>query len=250
MNPNNQENQVNLRQSTQVVRKASIMNKNNLRRYSVLAFILFVALFFTACQTTSAPIPQVSSVAITAPASTTLKVAETLTLTATVTGTSNPSQLVNWESDKPNIASINSSGQVTAIIAGSVTIKATSLADTTKFATITLTVAANAPVGDFSLDLPNGDTSIEVNSTQTVTVTVSPTGGFTSDVALSVSDIPEGITATLSATTITGGTGSSTLTITVDASYNGPNSPRLKVTGTSGTLSDSGFVSLNILPEE
>ena len=250
MNRSQKENQVTLGQNSQVTRKVPFMNTDNLRSFAVSAFILCAASFFTACQTTQAPASEVNSVSIATPSSTTINVGDTLALTATVNGMNNPSQLVIWESDNPAVATVSSSGQITAVTAGSVTIKASSFQDNTKFATITLTISQAVPNGDFSLDLPNGDVSIEINSTQTVTVTVSPTGGFTNDVALSVSDIPEGITVTLSPTSITGGSGSSTLTITVDASYNGLSSPKLRVTGTSGTLSDSGFVSLNILPEE
>ncbi len=106
------------------------------KRNSVIGILLFLVLLLAGCQTGA----QVSLVSIDAPASTTLRVAETLTLTAKVDGTNDPSQLVSWESDQPNVASVNSSGLVTALATGTATIKATSIEDNSKFGSLELTI--------------------------------------------------------------------------------------------------------------
>lgn len=106
------------------------------KRNSVIGILLSLALLLAACQTGA----QVRLVSIDAPVRTTLRVSETLNLTAKVDGTNNPSELVNWESEQPTVASVGSSGQVTALATGTATIKATSVEDSSKFATLVLTI--------------------------------------------------------------------------------------------------------------
>ncbi len=66
-----------------------------------------------------------------------IKIEGTTTLTATVTNATNTS--VTWDSLNPEIATVNA-GVVTGVAVGEATIKATSVEDTTKSATIVITV--------------------------------------------------------------------------------------------------------------
>ena len=72
---------------------------------------------------------------------TSVKVGETLQLSAVVSGTNNPSQEVTWTSSDTNTATVDGNGLVTGKAAGSVEITATSTLDKTKSDKITLTVA-------------------------------------------------------------------------------------------------------------
>jgi hypothetical protein len=70
----------------------------------------------------------------------TLEVGASLALTATVAATGTASTAVTWTSSDPVVATIDSSGAVTGLTAGTTTITATSNHDTTKSDAITLTV--------------------------------------------------------------------------------------------------------------
>ncbi len=101
--------------------------------------------------------------------------------------------------------------------------------------------------GDFALSaLPTSQTVVAGNSTS-YTVSVTPSGGFTGTVGLSVSGAPSGVTATLSPTSIGGGSGSSTLSISTSSSA-ATGTFTLTITGASGTLSHSATASLTVTP--
>jgi hypothetical protein len=91
--------------------------------------------------------------------------------------------------------------------------------------TVTLVVGAAGGGGDFALSATPSSRSLTVppdpNST-TYTITVTPSGGFTGAVALSVSGLPSGITASFKVK----GTCSAT-----------PGTSMLTITATSGSLS-------------
>ena len=87
----------------------------------------------------------VQKVTVTAPQPS-LKVGETITLTAQVEVFGNVSQTVTWSTNKAQVATVDpSSGAVTAVATGSVIITATSTVDITKKASCTLEVTAAAP---------------------------------------------------------------------------------------------------------
>ena len=87
----------------------------------------------------------VQKVTVTAPQPS-LKVGETITLTAQVEVFGNVSQTVTWSTNKAQVATVDpSSGAVTAVATGSVIITATSMVDITKKASCTLEVTAAAP---------------------------------------------------------------------------------------------------------
>ena len=89
--------------------------------------------------------PTVTSVKVTPTAKTIDLYTETsFTVTATVSGTNNPSQAVTWSSDS-NIAYVDQNGRVTCSDTGTAHITATSVVDTTKSGTCTLIVKDTTP---------------------------------------------------------------------------------------------------------
>jgi hypothetical protein len=82
-------------------------------------------------------------------------------------------------------------------------------------------------------------------ATSSMTVTVSPVGGFTGTVSLTTSVPSTGVTWTLSNPTITGGSGSSQLTITVTSSAKKGNHS-VTITGTSGSIVKTTTASFNV----
>ncbi|MBI6975138.1 Ig domain-containing protein [Pseudomonas lactis] len=76
-----------------------------------------------------------------APGTASIAVAATRQLTATV-APAGASQAVTWTSATPSVATVNSSGLVTGVAAGTSIITATSVADGTKTSTSTITVSA------------------------------------------------------------------------------------------------------------
>jgi uncharacterized protein YjdB len=76
------------------------------------------------------------------PASLSLTVGQNGQLNATVTVGNNASTAVSWTSDNPGVASVNNTGRVTAVSAGTANIRATSQADDTKFGQAVATVTA------------------------------------------------------------------------------------------------------------
>ena len=87
------------------------------------------------------PTPSVISVTV-SPSTLTLQLDGTSsdTLTATVIVSGGAAQTVNWTSSNTSVATVNSSGKVTAVAAGEAIITATSTVDNTKTGTCTVTV--------------------------------------------------------------------------------------------------------------
>ena len=162
--------------------------------------------------------PTVSSVTVSPSAlSLDLNGTKTGTLTATVNGDNNPSQDVTWSSSNTSIATVNSSGVVTAKAMGNVTITATSQQDGTKSGTCSVTVT-DSTVHVTGVTLNKNSTSIAVGGSETLTATVSPNNATNKSVTWTSSNTS---VATVSNGTITPvATGNSTITVTtVDGSY-------------------------------
>src|SRR5437879_1076659 len=109
--------------------------------------------------------------------------------------------------------------------------------------TATVMLVVNPPP-DFTLSaLPSSGTVAPGGSTS-YSVTISPTGGFTGPVTLSVSGLPSGANGSF---TPNPATGSSTLSVTT-----GPSTPlgtsTLTVTGVSGSLTHTTTVALTVRP--
>ena len=107
--------------------------------------------------------------------------------------------------------------------------------------TVTLTITAPS-AGDFSISASPGTVVTRTNSTALYTVSVTPSGGFSGNVTLSVSGVPGGASGSFSPNPIAGG--SSTLSVSTGSAAIG--NYTLTITGTSGVLSHSTSVSLKI----
>lgn len=111
----------------------------------------------------------VTSVSV-SPTSKTLNKGETVTLTATVSPSTATNKNVTWSSNNTSIATVDSTGKVTALAAGTATITVTT-ADGGKTATSTITVNPT-PVSGVSLD--QSAISLKVGASQTLVATVTP----------------------------------------------------------------------------
>ena len=153
----------------------------------------------------------------------TLDVNESETLIATITPGNATDQNVTWESDNTSVATVDTSGKVTAVGAGNTTIKATVDGKSAE-CSVTVKEAANVPVESVSLD----KTSLELTEggTGTLIATVEPSNATNKNVTWSsdnpsvatvnngvVSAVSEG-TATITVTTADGGK-TDTCTVTV-----------------------------------
>ena len=97
---------------------------------------------------------------------------ETAQLTATVKPDDATNKNVTWESSNTSVATVNATGEVTAIGAGTATITVTTV-DQSKTATCEVTVTA-APVPVTGVSLNKDSTSLTVGGTETLTATVKP----------------------------------------------------------------------------
>jgi len=91
-------------------------------------------------------------------------------------------------------------------------------------------------VPDFSISASPASRNVVAGNSATYTVTITPSGGFTATVALSVSGVPAGATASFSGSTLTIGTGRSAKSGT----------STLTITGAGGGKSHSTTVTLQI----
>lgn len=122
------------------------------------------------------PVPTVSSVVV-SPNALNLDLNGSLTgvLSATVNGTNNPSQSVNWSTGNSSVATVEN-GTVTAVGVGSTIITATSTVDNTKSGTCSVTVVDTTPKTLSSIAISgNYKTSFEVGDTFSFGGTVTAT---------------------------------------------------------------------------
>jgi hypothetical protein len=135
---------------------------------------------------------------------------------------------------QPFTTTANSSGQiVVSFTAGT--------ADAPKSSGIEIIPTTATP--DFAISATPASQTVTVGGSTTYTVSVSPQGGFTGTVSLSVSGLPNGATGTFNPTSIAGGSGSSTLSVTT-ASSTPTGSSTLTITGNNGSLTHSATVTL------
>ena len=107
-------------------------------------------------------------------------------------------------------------------------------------------LAVTAPTGAFTLSLSPIEQTVTVGGATAFQITVTPNSGFTQNVALSLSGLPNAATATFTPSTITGGSGTSmlvvsTTTSTVHCCY------RMTVTGTAGTQTSALTLPLAVI---
>ena len=209
-------------------------------RSTLALALLGLAIVLGACATNNAPpADSVTSVTIDQGDSS-LAVGDTLALTATVKVVGSASTAVTWSSSNATIASVSSSGTVTAHAVGSATITATSVFDTTKKGSISVTVGSttvdpnNIYVDDSAA--PGGNGSIAAPF-QTIAEGIAAvnTGGT---VHILAGTYPEDLYLTKALTL--SGAGRNSVVIVVDANATGPaSSAGMVVHGVSGvTLRD------------
>jgi len=127
--------------------------------------------------------PQVRSVAL-SQASAAVTVGQTQQLTATVVADGSLSTAVTWRTVNPAVATVSPSGIVTGIAAGSSTITAVSVADTTKRAAASITVTARALV-PVTVSLSPRPINLAPAQSQQLTVSVTADVGVTTAVTWS-----------------------------------------------------------------
>ncbi len=107
-----------------------------------------------------------------------------------------------------------------------------------------VTLVVNAPVTpDFSISASPSSQTVLPGSQTSYTTTVTPTGGFTGDVSLTVSGLPTGTTAAFSPSSIAGGSGVSSLNVSTSSSTPA-GTYTLTITGVNGALTHSTAVTL------
>ena len=106
---------------------------------------------------------------------TTIAIGANETLTATITPANADNQAVTWSSNNTAVASVDQTGKVTGVSAGTATITVTTQ-DGNKTATCTVTVPDPSadPVAVTGVSLNKTSTSLTVGATETLTATVAP----------------------------------------------------------------------------
>ena len=173
------------------------------------------------------------------PSTLNLKEDETGTLTATVEPSNATNKNVTWESSNTSVATVDASGLVTAVSAGTATITVTT-EDGDKTATCEVTVTA-ATVSVTGVTLNKTSTSLYVGDTETLTATVAPANATNKAVIWtssnpSVAKVENGVvtalacgTAVITATAADGSGASASCTVTV-SSYLPPANPNYRIT--------------------
>ena len=182
---------------------------------NILLFFLSVIVIFSSCKEN--PITPDTTVKVTgvslSPTSDTINVAGTQQLTATASPSNATNKTVSWSSSDSSKVTVDSSGIVTGVAAGSAIITVTT-EDQRKTATSAITViAAIVPVTSVSIN-PTSAT-ISVAGTQQLTATVSPSNATNKTVTWSSSDSSK---VTVSSSGIVTGVaaGSATITVTTE----------------------------------
>ena len=165
---------------------------------------------------------------------------ETGTLTATVEPSNATNKDVTWESSNTSVATVDATGKVTAIGAGTATITVTT-EDGSKTATCAVTVTA-ATVSVSGVTLNKTALSLTVGDTETLTPTITPDNATNKNVTWSSDDtsvatvdasglvtaVARG-TAVITATAADGSGASASCTVTV-SSYLPPANPNYRIT--------------------
>lgn len=131
------------------------------------------------------PAVPITSIAFSEPKTASIGVGGTTTLSPTVLPT-NHTEVVDWESDAPEIATVNSSGVVTGVAAGTAHITAKSHGNpSTIYDVCTVTVTAAVPVTGVSL---KSSTTLLLGGTETLEATVLPNDATNKNVTWSSAD--------------------------------------------------------------
>ena len=155
---------------------------------------------------------------------------------------------VSVTSSTPGQATLNvSTTSSTTTGAYTVTVTGTS-GSLTHQTQVNLQVNAAGPTGSFAVSASSGTLTVAVNASGTDSIILTPSGGFTGSVSLSLSGLPRWTSASFSPNpvSITGtGSGSSVLTVTTNKRAQQGSYP-LTVTATSGSLTSQTSLTLVI----
>lgn len=144
----------------------------------------------------------------------TLETGANETLIATVLPNNATNKNVTWSTDNGSVATVDSTGKVTAVSSGTATITVTSQFDSTKKDTCVVTV--NKPVT--SVTLNKNTLSLEVGGSETLIATVLPTDATNKNVIWSTSN---NSVATVNSAGLVNAVSSGTATITATSQYDG-----------------------------
>ena len=97
----------------------------------------------------------------------------------------------------------------------------------------------------FSLSASPSSVSVAQGGNGSATITVTPSRGFNSSVALTASGQPTGVTVSFNPSTVSGGSGNSTMGVSVAATTT-PGTYSITVSGTSGSAIETTTVSLTV----
>lgn len=192
---------------------------------------------------TPTPSPTITSILL-SPASTSVKVGQSTTLTATARDSSGQTVSgVNftWKSSSTATATV-ASGVVTGQAAGTTQITASAAGVTSTPTTVTVTTAAPAA---FTLNVSGDRLPVTTGTSGTLTVTVTRSGSFTGPVTVTPSGLPAGA----SSGPVTIPEGQTTATVTVSAAANAAHSLPTPITLTasaSGVPSVSKTVTVTV----
>jgi len=114
--------------------------------------------------------------------------------------------------------------------------------------TTTLPFTVDTSIGDFGGSINPTIQNVAQGSSAVYPITITPSGGFTGSVFLSVSGLPAGATASFSVNPITGGSGTSNLTVTTSGSTPSPSVTTTTITATAGLLVHSHSIYLGVAP--
>lgn len=174
--------------------------------FRIVSLALTTALVVAGCGG-APPAPSVTSVTVN-PATATLNIGQNQQLTATVVVQNGAATTITWSSSNNTVASVSSTGLVTANAAGTATITATSTVDGSKKGTATITVSA-ATINNVTISPTSA--LLSIGGTQQFTATVTGSTGFNNAVSWSTSN---GTVASVSNTGLVTANAAGTATIT------------------------------------
>jgi len=114
----------------------------------------------------------------------------------------------------------------------------------TSSASLVLTVTAAAPPPGFSLSANPATLTLAAGSAQNLSISATPTNGFSQSIQVTVSNLPSGVTGSPSTFTLAPGTPQS---VSLSAASSAPSATAtVTFTGTAGTLSASASLALTV----
>jgi uncharacterized protein YjdB len=152
----------------------------------------------------------VTGVAV-SPTSATVNIGDTKQLATTIIPSNSTNQNVTWSSDNATVATVNASGMVIGVAAGTATITVTT-ADGNKTAPAVITVI---PVSVTSVTVAPATTSLFVGQKQQLTATISPSNATNQNVTWTSSDVSV-VTVSASGLVTTVAAGTATITATTE----------------------------------